>query len=288
MKDQAESLRLRLQKQADRAKTKALAVVSGKGGVGKSNFSLNFSISLSKRGYTVLLFDMDIGMGNIDILMGRSAEYSIVDHLKRNIPLKEVILEGPNNIHYIAGGTGLTELVSLDDKQVETFTEELQNVLLDYDYIIFDMGAGLSDQTVRFLLSVDEILVIMTPEPTSLTDAYATMKYLYLLNSAMPYYLVVNRAHSEKEGMETLKKMKDVLSRFIGKESIALGMLPDDRTVQQAVIRQIPFVNYNGKAPAAKAMEEIVNRYEKQRFTEVPSSKSFHFVSRLKQFLFER
>lgn len=288
MKDQAESLRLRLQRQADRAKTKALAVVSGKGGVGKSNFSLNFSISLSKRGYSVLLFDMDIGMGNIDILMGKSADYSIVDHLKRKIPLRDVILEGPNNIHYIAGGTGLTELVSINDDQIDKFTEELQSLLQNYDYVIFDMGAGLSDQTVRFLLSVDEILVIMTPEPTSLTDAYATMKYLYLLNAAIPYYLVVNRAHTEKEGSDTLNKMKDVLSRFIGKDSIALGMLPDDRTVQQAVIRQIPFVNYNGKAPAAKAMEEIVNRYEKQRFTEAPSSKSFHFVSKLKQFFFER
>lgn len=286
MKDQAESLRLRLQrKHGLKPKTKAIAVVSGKGGVGKSNFSLNFSISLSKHGFSVLLFDMDVGMGNLDILMGKSSEKTIVDYLTGDAPLTDIIREGPEGIKYIGGGSGLSQLVNLE--RMGTLSEELDTFLEDYDYLIFDMGAGINEESLKFLLSVHEIIVITTPEPTALMDAYAIMKYLYIADAKLPFHIVANRTHSFQEGDATIKRLSDVVKKFLDREPHWLGILPDDREVQQAVSRQIPFMTYNPKSKASLALEEIVDRFIKG-ISEIPVKQSESFVSRLKKFLFER
>jgi flagellar biosynthesis protein FlhG len=288
MKDQAESLRLQLKRQDSTSKTKAIAVVSGKGGVGKSNFSLNFSISLSRKGFKVLLFDMDIGMGNLDILMGKSSDKSIVDYLSGDSLLHEVIIDGPEGISFIAGGTGLTQLVHIDADKLNAFTDDLHSQLEQYDYLIFDMGAGINEDSLRVLLSVHEIFVITTPEPTSLTDAYATMKFVHLQDSKLPFFLVVNRAQTEKEGKETLSRLSEVMKKFLGRESISLGVLPDDRTIQQAVRRQIPFISYNPKSAAAKALEDITNHYTMRVIQGSPAHIRTSFVTKFKSFLFER
>ncbi len=286
MKDQAESLRVKLKRQLNGTGTKAIAVVSGKGGVGKSNFSLNFAISLTKRHYKVLLFDMDVGMGNLDILMGKSSERTIVDYLRGTARLGEIVMDGPQGLKYVGGGTGLSQLVQLD--RLGAFAEELDAFLEEYDYLIFDMGAGANPDTLKFLLSVHEIIVITTPEPTSLMDAYAMMKYLHLLDSKLPFYLVANRAQSVKEGKETIHRLAEVLRKFLQRESIALGILPDDRSVQKAVLRQIPFVLDNPKSLASSALEGLVNRYLAKQFQETATMKSGSFVSKLKKILFAR
>ncbi len=286
MKDQAESLRVKLKKQLSAGNTKAIAVVSGKGGVGKSNFSLNFAISLTKRRYKVLLFDMDVGMGNLDILMGKSSERSIVDYLRGTARLSEIVTEGPQGLKYVGGGTGLSQLVQLD--RLGMLSEELDTFLEEYDYLIFDMGAGANEDTLKFLLSVHEIFVITTPEPTSIMDAYAMMKYLHLLDSTLPFYLVANRAQSVKEGKETIDRLAEVLRKFLQRESMTLGILPDDRSVQKAVLRQVPFVLDNPKSAASAALEGLVNRYLSKQSQEITPMKSATFVSKLKKILFAR
>lgn len=288
MNDQAESLRLKLIAQENRTNTKAIAVVSGKGGVGKSNFSLNFSLSLCKSGSSVLLIDMDIGMGNIDILMGKTSAKSIVDYLSGEAHLRDVVLDGPGGLKYIAGGSGLSQLVKMEEKQVAILIGELHTLLEAYDFVIFDMGAGINEESLKFLLSVDEIFVVTTPEPTSLMDAYATMKYLHLVNPSLPFYLIANKAESIKEGRETLQRLGNVLKRFLDREAVSLGILPEDRSLQQAVARQIPFLDFNPKSPASRAMLEITEQYKQSSLPEIPSSSSISFVSKLKKFLFER
>ncbi|WP_442599518.1 MinD/ParA family protein [Neobacillus sp. D3-1R] len=288
MNDQAEKLRLRLKTQIeDKQNAKAIAVVSGKGGVGKSNFSLNFSLSLVRLKQRVLLIDMDIGMGNLDILMGKAPEYSIVDHLTKRVPLQDIVMEGNEGLHYIAGGTGLTQLINFDTDILEEFTHQLQLLFQKYDLVIFDMGAGISNDSLRILLSVHEIIVVTTPEPTSIMDAYATMKFIHLNDSNLPFYLVVNKTSSEKEGIETYKKISTVVSNFLGREITSLGHLPEDRTIQQAVKRQVPFLLYNPKSPSSIAIRSLTERYQKQRFTD-EYIKPLPFVSKLKKFLFER
>lgn len=288
MKDQAEALRKKLlQKEQKSLTAKTLAVVSGKGGVGKSNFSLNFSISLSKKGYKVLLFDMDVGMGNIDILLGNSSQFSIVDFFDEKESLKNIVAEGPSGLHYIAGGTGLNRLFKLDEQLMNKFTEELSELFDYYEYVIFDMGAGVSEESLHFILSVDEIILVTTPEPTSVTDAYSMLKHIHMLDEKVPFLIVVNRALSEEDGVQTYNRLKLVARKFLDREVKPLGMIPDDRAIQLAVKKQIPFV-LNEKSAASKAILKIVDLYEKHIFKELQPGRNFHFVSKLKQFLFER
>lgn len=285
MKDQAENLRMKLKKLEMKTTAKAIAVVSGKGGVGKSNFSLNFALSLAKRGFKILLFDMDVGMGNLDILMGRSSERTMADYFSGAFSLRDCIIEGPGGIRYIGGGSGLSQPVNLN--QLSTLTDELDRVLAEYDYLIFDMGAGASEGTLKFLLSVNEIIVITTPEPTALMDAYAMMKYLHLLDDTLPFEIVVNRARTKKEGAEAINRLATVLKKFLDRESCSLGVLPDDRTVQLAVSRQIPFLSYNPKSKVSVALENLVIRYI-QRGIPKETDQAPSFVSKLKKILFER
>ncbi|WP_102262206.1 MinD/ParA family protein [Mesobacillus jeotgali] len=288
MNDQAEKLRNRLKMDTPAKEAKTLAVVSGKGGVGKSNFSLNFSISLAKKGFKVLLFDLDIGMGNIEILMGKNSSLSIADFLSGKSSMEEVIFQGPHGVEYISGGTGLSQLVRMDRDSVEYFTSSLSEVLRKYDYLIFDMGAGLNEETLSILLSVNEIFVITTTEPTSLMDAYATMKFIHLADSELPFYLVVNRAGSAKEGNDTMARLEDVLVKFLGRTPTKLGILPDDKTVQEAVKRQIPFTMFNERSQASKGMAAIIEKYINKESYNAEKRDKRSFTARLKQFLFER
>jgi flagellar biosynthesis protein FlhG len=288
MNDQAEKLRNRLRMNTPAKEAKTLAVVSGKGGVGKSNISLNFSISLAKKGYKVLLFDLDIGMGNIEILMGKNSSLSIADFLSGKSSMEEVIFQGPNGVEYISGGTGLSQLVRMDRGSVEYFISSLSEVLRKYDYLIFDMGAGLNEETLSILLSVNEVFVITTTEPTSLMDAYATMKYIHLADSELPFFLVVNRAATVKEGNDTMARLEDVLVNFLGRTPIKLGMLPDDKTVQEAVKRQIPFTMFNERSQASKGMAAIIEKYINKESYNAEKRDNRSFTARLKQFLFER
>ncbi len=288
MNDQAEILRKRVEGYQNEATAKTLAVISGKGGVGKSNFSLNFAISLAQKGKKVLLFDMDIGMGNIDILMGQHSEYSIIDFFERGLSLAEIMTIGPEQVAFITGGTGLTNLFTLDETKFSRFMMEFNEFLKQYDYIIFDMGAGISEASVRFLLCVDELIVISTSEPTAVMDAYSIMKYLNSLNNDLPYYLVCNRVFTEKEGKETTIRIQNALKKFLNKEATVLGYLPDDRTVSNAVSRQIPFILYEPRAEISKAIVNLATRYENHSFNEDGSLPKSNFLQNMKKYFFGR
>ncbi|EMT46882.1 MULTISPECIES: MinD/ParA family protein [Anoxybacillus] len=288
VRDQAESLRLRVKKMQHETETKAIAVLSGKGGVGKSNVSLNFSLALRQRGKNVLLFDMDIGMGNIDILLGQTSSHTIIDIFRPNVTIHDIIKTGPENLSFIAGGTGLTDIFHMDEQKVQYFIEQLQLVSEQYDYIIFDMGAGMSEDRLQLLKAVDDIFIVTTPEPTALTDAYATMKYIHLADHQLPIYVLVNRARSDKEGIETLQRLKQVAKRFLGKELHALGYVPEDRTVSNAVIRQTPFLLFDPSAKASKAVIQMTERYLANEEHKEQMKRPFHFFAKLRQYFLER
>ncbi|WP_411747955.1 P-loop NTPase, partial [Psychrobacillus psychrotolerans] len=177
MRDQAEELRMKMLRNQNRL-GRSLAVVSGKGGVGKSNFSINFSTTLSGHGKKVVLIDMDIGMGNIHILLGKSVQYNLKDYLVGEQPIESVLFEGPNGLQYISGGSGLSGVMEWTDEMFNRLIEAFEYLQKTFDYIVFDMGAGATSQTLDLLMSVDDIIVITTAEPTSITDAYSMMKYI--------------------------------------------------------------------------------------------------------------
>ncbi|MGE7601774.1 MinD/ParA family protein [Peribacillus sp. NPDC097675] len=275
-----------MQKKHSLAKT--LAILSGKGGVGKSNFSLNFAISLSKLGKRVLLFDMDIGMGNIDILTGQHSPYSIVDFFENGLSLQDIMTPGPERISIITGGTGLTNLFSLDEDKFARFNEEFGSLIENYDYILFDMGAGITQDSVKFLLCVDELIIITTPEPTSIMDAYSTMKYIRSVNNRIPFFLVCNRVFTKKEGKETIDRIRNALRKFLGTELVALGYLPDDRSVSKAVSRQIPFILSYPEGDVSKSLSEITSRYVNHTSGEDPVIQKSNFLQNMKRYFLRK
>lgn len=287
MRDQAANLRKKIDRLNTTKQAKTIAVVSGKGGVGKSNFSLNFALNLSKKGKKVLLFDLDIGMGNIDILLGVQAKRSIVQMYENQLSIHDIIETGPQDLSYIAAGSGLTDMFKMDESKFNYFLEQLDELITDFDYIIFDMGAGASVDSMFYVLAADECIVVTTPEPTSMMDAYAMMKHICYRNHQLPLYLLVNRAENNKDGRSIIKRLQKVMQSFLNKEIIPLGILPNDKSVSKAVINQIPFTLYDPKSKVTLAIEQIVTQYlgnlidiEKK----VPST----FISKLKQFVKER
>ncbi|MBO1003788.1 MinD/ParA family protein [Pseudogracilibacillus auburnensis] len=282
MYDQAERLRNRLKGQDKQAKT--IAIVSGKGGVGKSNTALNFSIELQNRGKKVLLFDLDVGMGNIDILLGNESKHSIVNLFNEFLPIHDIIELGPKGLSYIAGGSSLNELIQLDEDKLNYFYEQYDRLVNDYDYILFDLGAGASISSMSFVLSSDECVVITTPEPTSITDAYSMIKHIILKRKDMPISVIMNRCNSRKEGVRTLEKFNQVVSHFLHSNIIKMGMLPNDQIVSTAVIRQTPYILLNKNAPVSKALNEIVTNFLQQT-NELNELQRVSFVQKLKHFL---
>src|SRR4051812_30295195 len=194
----------------------------------------------------------------------------------------------PEGIHYISGGTGLSGLTKISQESFDHFSKQFSLLLSNYEYIIFDMDAGIHENSLRFILAVDEIMVITTPEPTSITDAYAAMKYITMENPAIPFYLIINRAQSEKEGIFTFNRISKVLNHFLNKNATLLGILPDDQIVSQAVRKQMPFVQLNEKANASKALIRLTEMYCQQDNKTFSSFTKMNFAAKLKRFLFER
>lgn len=287
MYDQADALRKKMTESQNGSMNKqadVIAVVSGKGGVGKSNFTLNFSIGLQKMGKKVLIVDLDIGMANIDILLGQSSKYSIVDMMNQEMSIWSIMEEGPEGIHYIAGGSGLNDLFEMDGTKADHFYRQIESAETAFDYILLDMGAGVNINSSYFLLSSHSVFLLTTPEPTSVTDAYAMIKYIHYHEPDLKVSLIINRSRSDKDGDRTAANVKEVTSRFLGKSIELMAVLPDDNAVWKAVRAQEPFVIHNPNSKPAKAIHRTVDAFIKgipEADTDIKPS----FIGRLKGFL---
>ncbi|WP_214482700.1 MinD/ParA family protein [Bacillus sp. SM2101] len=289
VKDQAASLREQMELQGTNTSAKTIAVISGKGGVGKSNISLNFALTLARQKKKVLIFDMDIGMGNIDILMGVSSKYTILDVFNNEISIDQIITKGPENLSYIAGGSGFNHVFKLDSTKVHLIIQHMQRLIDKYDYVIFDMGAGMTEENLLLLKAVNEVFVVTTPEPTSIMDAYAAIKYIILKDPAKPLFLIINKTQSQLEGNHTTHRISTVMKQFLNKEIKVLGQIPEDKHIVKAVSRQTPFLLYAPKSSASKNIQVIANTYllnSNDMRQQKPTTHSF--MSRLRKYLIER
>jgi flagellar biosynthesis protein FlhG len=273
MNDQAQALRKLVQHQAEAnqnsgtssgasaAKTRILTITSGKGGVGKSNFTLNFALALQEKGYRVLVFDADIGMANIDVLMGASPQYSLYHLLKREKTITEIIHQGANGLRFIAGGSGFNDLLSLSEEELNYFSTEVNSLNGMVDFILFDTGAGLSKETLKFIAAAEQTIVVTTPEPTSITDAYAIIKMVHSTEPSVRFQLVVNRVTDSKEGKYTADKISMVAKQFLTLDIPTLGFVPDDVHVTRAVKKQVPFSLLYPDTPATQGVKQIAERF---------------------------
>ncbi|MBE6071772.1 MAG: MinD/ParA family protein [Clostridium butyricum] len=265
MLDQAESLRKLVSNKNNElskkqtSSMKIITVTSGKGGVGKSNFVVNLAVTLQKKGKKVLIFDADLGMGNDDVLLGLYPKYNIFDIIFTTKKIEDIIIEGPCGISLIPGGSGLNKVQELDEKEKQLFLKELDSIE-EYDYLLMDTGAGVSKDILSFISASEELIVITTPEPTSLTDAYSLIKATDHFKLQTKAKIVVNRAFTKEEGQETFNKMLRAVSRFLEIDIDYLGCILDDRKLVQSVRAQKPFVLLYPNCDATKNIEEIAKK----------------------------
>ncbi|UKS29869.1 MinD/ParA family protein [Paenibacillus sp. HWE-109] len=288
MKDQAEALRNLVQIQNDKGTraTRIITVTSGKGGVGKSNFTLNFALTLQSQGYKVLVFDADIGLANIDVLMGVSSKYNLYHLLKKEKTIWEIIQKGYNNLDFIAGGSGFNDLLRLTEEELDYFAEQVTQLNGYVDFIIFDTGAGLSKETLKFILAAEETFVVTTPEPTSITDAYAIIKMVNSMGHDVSFKLVINRVTDLKEGKQTADKIALVAKQFLDIHIPTLGFVDDDATVSKAVKKQIPFTVAFPHSAASRSLNTLTENYIKgYRVIDTPSSGVKGFLNKMMKLL---
>lgn len=282
MHDQAERLRNKLTPQKKQAKT--IAFASGKGGVGKSNTALNFAIELQQQNKSVLLFDLDIGMGNIDILLGNRSKHSIVNFFADFMPISGIIELGPVGLSYIAGGANLNDLIDLDEEKLTYFFDQYNSLAYSYDYIIFDLGAGVSSATLSFILAADECFMITTPEPTSITDAYSVVKQIVIHNKELPIHLIMNRCHNMREAKQSVDRFKQVVINFLAIDLVQTSLLPDDKVVTSAVMKQTPYIISAPRSAISRRLKKIVADFLlEDNGTKQKSTGSF--IEKLKQYL---
>jgi flagellar biosynthesis protein FlhG len=237
--------------------TRVLAITSGKGGVGKTNVVAGLAMSLAKAGQRAVVLDADFGLANLDILLGLSPKFTLEHVLKGDRVLEEVVAEGPCGIRVIPASSGIQELTKLDPAQEMRLVQGLQRMATNTDWLLIDTAAGVHDSVVKLLMAAQEIILVGTPEPTSLIDAYAMVKVVCARDPRKPIWLLVNNAQGEEEAMETIEQIQAASKEFLGKDVWGMGAIPSDGHVLQAVREQRGVVDLFPDSPASKAFRAI-------------------------------
>jgi len=236
-----------------------ITITSGKGGVGKSNIAVNMSIALSNMGLKVALIDGDLGLANVDVLLGITPEFSMADILHSNKSIMEALCEGPGGIKFLSGGSGIEELAKLNKDQLEKFITNIGILDSYFDIIVVDTGAGISDNVISFVMASDEVIIVTTPDPTAIMDAYALIKVISARNKDKDVKIIVNRAENISEANNVLNKLVLVSDKFLQMKISPLGFVLYDESVVKAVKSQVPFLNSSPNSIASKNIRDITN-----------------------------
>ena len=245
--DQAQQLRnvIKKQNQINQNVARVVTVTSGKGGVGKSNLAVNLAVQLRKAGKRVVIFDADFGLANVEVMFGAIPQYNLSDFIYRGKGIKEIITPGPMDIGFISGGAGIIGLNNL-------YREQIMN-------LVIDTGAGISDQVLEFVMASPEVLLVSTPEPSSLTDSYSLLKALYrnpnFVAGGTTIHVVSNRVTSTDEGQGVYDKLNSVVSQFLHGKLNYLGMIPQDAALEKSVRQQQTVSLLEPNSRSAQAFE---------------------------------
>lgn len=270
MWDQAEKLRKMVKNvqdkpqsaviKANHTKARVITVTSGKGGVGKTNFTVNLALAFAKLGKKIAVIDADLGMGNVDVVLGCSNRYNILHLLEGNFSLKDIITDGPLGIKFMSGGSGMHKLANLTNLQLTHIINQI-SLLDDWaEIILIDTGAGINQSVMNFVIAADEVIIITTPEPTSITDAYAMMKTFVSHRGTGILNLVINRVIEVNEGIIAADKLTKVALNFLGLSLTHLGTVSEDVNLIRAVKKQIPLLLAYPNTASARCIEQIAHR----------------------------
>lgn len=261
--DQAEQLRNIIKQKQDSKTKKArvFTVTSGKGGVGKSNVAVNLAIQMQKMGKKVIIYDADFGLANVEIMFGAIPQFNLSDLIYRGKEIQDIITTGPMDVGFISGGSGITGVNNLTREQLQFLTYNLSKLDSEADVIIIDTGAGISDNVLEFVMASPEVLLIATPEPSSLTDAYSLLKALYwnpeFKQKETKIKVISNRVASEEEGSRVYEKLNAVVGQFLKGNLEYLGIIPQDGAMEKAVRKQQPVSILYPEAKSSKAFEML-------------------------------
>ncbi len=279
MQDQAELLREMMKKKNGAGsgepsvnaehKTRIITVASGKGGVGKTNVSINLALGYAKLGKKVIVLDADLGLANVNVVLGVIPKFNLYHVIRKQKTMKEVILDTNYGIQIVAGASGFSRVANLTDDERNNFIAELSE-LSAADIIIIDTSAGVSHNVLSFVEAADEVLIVTTPEPTSITDAYGIIKIISteIDNLDLSMKLIVNRVASVTEAKKVAHKVISIAAQFLNLKVDYLGFVYDDAAVPTAVRKQLPFMVADPKGQASTCIQHIVGRLENVEFKE--------------------
>ncbi len=278
--DQAESLRILLENKnpvEDNCKDlkslglRVLSFTSGKGGVGKSHVVVNIACSLAKKGYKILLLDADMGLANLDIMFGIQTRNTIQDVIEHSLSLSEIIVPVGDNVDIIPASSGVLELTNLSSIQKLNLLDQIDNLDQPYDFLLIDTASGISENVLYFNMAAEEIVVVTTPEPTAITDAYALIKLLSNRYKEKEFTLLVNFVNDEQEALKVYEKLVRVIDRFLSVKLRYLGYLPMDKRVSAAIRMRKPVLERDPTSKVSQQFLSVSNTIEKTRV-----SKSSH------------
>ncbi len=259
--DQAEQLRniIKEKSQPQRPLSRVITVTSGKGGVGKSNTAINLAVQFKKMGKRVIILDADFGLANIEIMFGAVPKHNLCDLIYQGKKISEIITWGPMDVGFISGGSGIAGMSNLSKDYLTYIIQNLAELDEMADVIIVDTGAGISDAVLEFLVASGEILLVTTPEPTSITDSYSLIKAL----NCHPRYskevsqikVIANKVANGEEGKILFEKLDSVVTRYLKIPITYLGMVPQDPQLAKAVMQQMPVSIQNPDSKSACAYE---------------------------------
>lgn len=259
------------------------SVTSGKGGVGKTNIICNLAVELGRRGQRVLLIDCDLGLANVDIVMGFKPKATLFQLLEGEATLEEVLIEGANNVTVLPATSGIREMTRITDEQFLSLMTSLDTVQRDFDVVLLDTGAGIGDNVLYFNTAAQEILVVSTPEPTSITDAYAIMKVLSTSYQVKKFNLLVNRARSRKDAVKVYRYLTTVADQYLDVAIDYFGHVVADDAVSSAVMERKTFLEAYADSEAAECIRGLAEEVLRRRETRPPSGNMQLFWRRMFQ-----
>jgi len=260
---------------------KVITVTGGKGGVGKTNISANLAVAMSMLGRRVMLLDADLGLANIDVLLGLQPSHSLADVVNGTRRLEEVIVVGPAGIRVIPGASGLSNMANLTPAQHAGIVHAFSELTEDLDALIVDTAAGLSESVLRFCEAGNEVLVVVCDEPTSITDAYALIKVLSMERGVSRFRIITNMTHQGGDGRHLFEKLLRVTERFLQVTLDHAGSIPYDDRVWRAVQLQTPFVTSFPTSLAASALKKLALRADSWEEPRAARGNIEFFVERL-------
>ena len=280
MTDQAQNLRELVRERERRARV--LAVTSGKGGVGKSNTTVNLAIGLVAQGARVVVLDADLGLANVEVLLGLNSIYNLQHVINGEKKVGEILVQGPGGIEVVPGSSGIMKLADLNAAARQSILMGLRDLQDLADFVVIDTMAGIGQNAVAFAAAADEILIVTTPEPSAIVDGYAMIKTIFALRDDAVIRLIINMAANEQQAKAVAQKLSLVAQQYLSRRLNYLGWIPRDPHVSQAVMQTRPFVLQYPAAPSSRCIHELASYLVRQRAL-TPQAPPSGFLKRFAQ-----